>query len=458
VAESIRIIRRTDNHSFRLALIVAGSCLLLGAAGYGVWRMLFPPVLLPHSIAIFRLKTATGTENEAALSLSIAGDLKDALTMSGKTDVIDAGSVAVENPLVQGWKVSTEAVLTGSVESAGANVRARLDLTRVSDGKPVWSGTFDGPSSNWFVIGDKAANDLISALLHEVPLVQHHTADPVADQLYWNGRVAMEQPTEASLKTAITRFQASTVKDPAHALAWAGLAEASRQLYAFNVPFRKELLSGARAAARRAVELDPAIAEPHTTLALIAVHNDWDWQDSERGLRRALDLNPHFAAAHDAYGQLLVMTGKPEAGLAELRTASHLDPLSPLIASDYTKCLFLAGRFDDAISTGRDSLERNPSLLMPHLWMAAAYSGKGMRDEQQAELKLAGPAQTADNDAFGQALAETSRGNKDKAFQLLDDAFANHSEGMISLKVDPRLEPLRSDTRFASLLRRMRLA
>ncbi len=191
---------------------------------------------------------------------------------------------------------------------------------------------------------------------------------------------------------------------------------------------------------------------------MISASQDWDWDESERGLKRALDLNPRYAPAHHAYGKLLVMTGKTDAGLAELRRAAHLDPLSPYIASDYTKYLYLAGRYDDAISAGRDSLEMAPSVLLPHRWMAAAYLAKGMGDQQQAELKLAAMPQDPERaDPFELAVRETVTGNREKAFQLLEEAFAKHSEGIMALKVEPRLEPLRSDARFQSLLRRMHL-
>ncbi len=249
MSEPVRILRRAENNTWRIAAIVAGACALLGVLGYGVWRLAFPPINLPHSVAIFRLRTAAGGDAEEALALSVAEDLKDALTMSGKTDVIDARSASVANPLAQGWKISVEAVLTGSVRITDASVKAELVLTRVNDGKVIWAGNFDGPPLNWFVIGDNAANAMIATLLNEVPVVQHHTADPAADRLYWQARYAMGQRTEAGLKTAITQFQASALKDPAHALAWAGLADASLLLSAFDVPYQKELIPRAKAAA-----------------------------------------------------------------------------------------------------------------------------------------------------------------------------------------------------------------
>ncbi len=456
VAEPVRVFRRAENNTLRIAAIVVGALAALGVLGYGVGRLVFPSVLLPHSVALFRLRTASGAELEEALAMSVAEDLKDALTISGKTDVVDARSAAVADPLTQGFRISAESILTGTVMIAETIVKTQLALTRVNDGKVIWTGNFDGPASSWFVIGDKAASSLITALLHEVPVVQHHTADPAADQLYWRGMLAMRHGTQEGLKAAITHFQASALKDPAHALAWAGLADASILLAAFDVPFRNQLIPRAKAAARRAIELDPTIAEPHATLAMIAAKSDWDWDESERELKRALDLNPHYAPAYHAYGKLLVLTGKTDAGLAALRQAAHLDPLSPQIAADQVKYLYLSQRYDDAISSGRELPEVTASV---HRWLAAAYLAKGMTEQQKAELNLAEAGQPAAiPDSFDLAVTEAQAGNKDKAFPLLEDAFSKHLEGMTGLKVDPRLENLRTDARFGVLLRKMRLA
>ncbi|MES1256839.1 MAG: hypothetical protein ABUS51_00355, partial [Acidobacteriota bacterium] len=289
-------------------------------------------------------------------------------------------------------------------------------------------------------------------------------------QFYWRGRLGLEQRTAEGLTSAGGFFEMAARKDPAHAMAWSGVAETSLLRAGYE---------RARAAARRAVELDPTIAAPHTTLALIAQNADWDWAEAEREYKRAIDLNPNDSDARHWYGEFLVLTGHAEPGLAELGRAEHLDPLSPGIASGYTKCLYLARRYDDAIARGRATPE--------HRWLGGAYFQKGMDQEFRSELKLDSPemyepglvliaARKGDRQEvqrllpvletrlqsgrltpFTMAIVQTGIGNKDRAFQLLDEVYTKHEAALVGLMVDPGFDALRSDLRFNMLLKRMHL-
>jgi Tfp pilus assembly protein PilF/TolB-like protein len=416
-----------------------------------VWRMATPSVTAPASIAIMRFSGATEEEN--GLALSLAENLKNALTATGKVDVRDARPSSAPDRVATARGISAETFLTGTVKTTAYGVQSTVSLVRVRDNRNLWTGTFEGGSANWFALQDRAASELLGALWREPPMVQHHTADPVADQLYWRGRFTMQGQTPDAFRAAGELFHKAAIKDPADALAWAGLADASLQLSEADKASRGDALLRVRAGAKRAIELDPTIPQPHTSLGLVAENYDWDWPEAELSFRRAVTLDPKNADAHHWYGEFLVLTGHIDTGLAELKSAEHLEPLSPEIESDYAKCLYLARRYDEAIAKARSALAADPQAASPHRWLADSYLRKGMLPEFSSERRrLAAPGTS-----FAMARAVTETGNKEKAFELLEKALADHDAAMISVKMDPVFDPLHSDPRYQLLLSRLHL-
>jgi tetratricopeptide (TPR) repeat protein len=218
------------------------------------------------------------------------------------------------------------------------------------------------------------------------------------------------------------------------------------------VPVRDSAIH-VRDAARRAIELDPTTAEPHTSLGLVAENFDWDWPEAEHAFKRAIGLDPKNAPAHHRYGEFLVLTGHVETGLAEPGKAEHLEPLSSLIQSDYAKCLYLARRYDEAITKAQKALSAAPNSVPPHQWLAAAYLQKGMHAEFMQEATRASVPATP----FSLALRAVASGDKDKALGLLEDAVTRHDTAVIAVRMDPALDPLRADPRFTMLLGRLHL-
>ena len=443
-----------------------------------VWFVAFPAPLPVGSIAIVQF-TAQGTsDRDQALALSMTENLKAALNSSGRVDIRDVRSRQSKDAMSAGRSIAATTLLTGNVQLTAESAHAVVTLTRVADGKVLWTANYDGDANNWFPMEDRAASDLLQQVLREVAIVQHHTADPAADQIYWRASVMLNTPADGALHQAGLLFETAARKDPAYPLAWAGVAEAA---------LRSGDAERARAAARRAVELDPTIPGPHLTLALIAQNQDWDWPEAEHEFRRAVELGVREAAAHHLYGVFSVLTGHTEQGLAEILLAEHLEPLSAAILSDYVKCLYLARRYDDAITGGRAAVALDPAFAPSHRWLSAAYLQKGMEQESKAERKLdtasapesgviLAAARKGDRQevqrllpvlesrlqagkisAFELASLQSAAGNKDKAFELLDEAFTKHQNGLLSLKTDPGFDGLRSDARFNTLLKKLHL-
>jgi len=412
-----------------------------------------PSVLPPASVAIMRFDTAAGGDREEGLALSLAENLKVALIATGKVDVLDLRSIHSKDPATAARSVLAETYLTGKVQTTGGVAHASIAILRVADGRPLWNGAFDGSAGNWFPIEDRAAGDLLSALWRELPVVQHHTADPEADQIYWRGRFAMEAGTRQALRNAGALFQESAEKDQANSLAWAGLADASLLLSEWDPSSRLGLMPRVRVVANRAIELDPTIAEPHTALGLVAENYDWDWSQASHELKRATDLNPTDAFARLWYGEFLVQTGKSDDGFTELKRAAHLEPLSPLVKAIYAKCLYLARRYDEAIAMARGALLIDNDSFAARKWLVASYFQKSDLSNFADELVRLGAPATP----LAQAAAAVGSGNRDKALEFLEQSLNDRESGLISVKTDPAFDPLRTDPRFGSVLSRMRL-
>ncbi|MDQ3523178.1 MAG: tetratricopeptide repeat protein [Gemmatimonadota bacterium] len=398
-----------------------------------------------------------------------------------------------------GQKLNVDAVLEGSVRSAGSQLRVSAQLVSTENGYHLWSRTYQREMRDVFAIQEEIARAIVNTirgrLAHEqsAPLVQSHTNDLEAYQLYLRGRFFWNQRDnsqrrEETLRSAINYFQAALQRDPNYALAYSGLADA----YASVPPgiSRDVAYARAKTAALRALELDETLAEAHTALARILVVQEWDWQRAGREYQRAIELNPGYATAHQWYGMYLISLGRLDEALMELNTAQQLDPLSLAVNNDLGRALYYARRYDEAIEQYRKIIQLYPSSADAHLNLALTYAEKSVLesairelrtwanlsgDEPQALLgytyaaagrrdealrilgELEERAKTARVSPVGMAVIHARLGNHDRAFALLEQAVQERSPFVLFLKVHPRLDPLRSDPRFTQLLRQVGL-
>jgi Tfp pilus assembly protein PilF len=323
-------------------------------------------------------------------------------------------------------------------------------------------------------------------------LVGRPTQDLEAYTLFLRGRHLWNRRTAGDLRKAIEYYERAIARDPRFARAYAQLAEAYAVLPEYAEVPPLSMYPRAKAAATRALALDSSLAEAYSALAYVQMKQNWDWAGAEQTFQRAIALNPSYASAHLWYGLFLLLTGPLDASLAEVKRAQDLDPLSPIIGTVLGFVLYNLGRPDAAIEQYRRTLELEPNFPRAHTRLALALLQKGMRDEaireaeRAAELdpgssqyqamlayvysasgerdraiprlrELQARARRGYTSPYALALAHVALGQRDSAFAWLDRAAQARDPALLRQVNSPFLAPLRSDERFARLLRRMGL-
>jgi tetratricopeptide (TPR) repeat protein len=319
------------------------------------------------------------------------------------------------------------------------------------------------------------------------------TQNPEAYALYLKGRSYWAKRTRADLETAVSYFNQAIVKDPGYAMAYAGLADCYAMLPDYGV--RVEDIAKAKAAALKAIELDPALSRPHVNLGGMKMAHEWDFAGGEAEFKKALELDPNDSHAHQRYADNLgLLGGREQEAFAEINRAHQLDPRSLTISVDVGNVYTYARRFDEAIVVCKKVANENPTFAGAHDCLANAYWGKKMYPQVIEEWKAYGnltgersdseysaaleqgfrsggwkgalsksvetmkaQRKTGDSSAYNIADAYADLGDKEQAFQWLNTAFQEHDIGLMGLKTDFVLDPLRSEPRFAELVRKVGL-
>jgi tetratricopeptide (TPR) repeat protein len=326
----------------------------------------------------------------------------------------------------------------------------------------------------------------------EKGLAKNYTESNEAYQLYLKGRFYWNKRTGESLWKSIDYFNQAIEKDPRFALAYAGLADCYI-VPAIRLPPREAMPKG-KAAAMRALELDETLAEAHTSLARVLAAYDWNWSSAEKEYKRAIELNPRYATAHQWYGGWLEVMGHRNEAVAERKLAQALDPLSPIVNFELGLAFYYARQYDQAIEQFQKTLELDSSFPPPRQFLPAAYEQKGMYGEAVAgfnqEIPMTGGSEwTLTRGGLGHVYAVLGKkrealavldelkqistqgyvpatsvaivyaglGEKDQAFVWLEKAYGERSFQLQWLTAEPRWDSLRSDPRFADLLRRIGL-
>jgi tetratricopeptide (TPR) repeat protein len=340
-------------------------------------------------------------------------------------------------------------------------------------------------------VAEALALDLTEA--QRTRLMGRDTRDSDAYELYLRGRFFWNKRTREGFERGVTYFREAVSKDPAYARAYAGLADSHLGLAFYHFVAPDTAMPLARAAARRALEIDGALAEAHASLAHVKGNYEWDWPEAERLSKRALALAPGDATAHQWYGMHdLAPMGRMEEAVAELRRAQKLDPLSPVFSAFVGAGLYSARRYDEAAAECRKTIDLHPDFAVAHWYLgrvhlqerrlpealeelqqAVASSGEsplmkgslgvgqalaGRRSAAEATLaELRALRATSYASALDLAQVHAALGDREEAFRWLDEAAAERSFHLVYLKVWPELDPLRSDPRFEALVRRLGL-
>ena len=395
------------------------------------------------------------------------------------------------DPRTVGRDLGVQAVLTGQVIQHGDTVIVRIELVDVNAGDRIWGEEFSRPTSQLFAL----PADLASAVSDELRprlsgqqknrVSRYDTENAEAYRLYIRGRYFWNKRTEEASRKAIESFRQALEKDPAYALAYAGLADAYlvRRGYGFSPP--DETIPRARAAAEQALRLDESIAEAHTSLAWIKTLS-FQWSDADATYKRAIELNPNYATTYHWYALHQATVGRLDDAIATIRRAQELDPLSLIINTELGRILYFMRRYDEAMAQYRITLEMDSAFGPAHLHLGAVYEQKGMYADALGEYQkaLALGLQQLATARIGrvQALAGRRReaeevltrlielsknrfvpynalfslcaslGRDDEALVWLEKVFLTGAAPWF-LKVDPVYDSVRSNPKFRELLR-----
>lgn len=393
-------------------------------------------------------------------------------------------------------------VLEGSVRRDPEKVRITAQLIRISDQRTIWSRQYDRERTSLLALQQEIAQEIADEIQLVLGDGQKRIAParglPIfptsydAYDLYLKGRYFLNKRNAQGFQQAIDYFQQAIAKDPHYALAYAGLADSYALTSSYNLDPGGNLPPKARAAALRALQIDENLAEAHTALALIAENYDWDWQTAGREFRRAIELNPNYPTAHQWYAEYLAWQGRFDEAFAESERARQLDPLSLIISTDHAAILLYSRQYDRAIEQLRTVLDMEPTFPRARGLLIHAYVQKGRFAQALADTekwrRMNEPALWAmESYVYGRAgrlvqarralvkfeqsnrrgqvdfpvalaVAYAGIGDKKKFFNCLQEVFAERSNSLVALKVDPMYDPFRSDPRFQALLRRIGLA
>jgi TolB-like protein/DNA-binding winged helix-turn-helix (wHTH) protein/tetratricopeptide (TPR) repeat protein len=397
-----------------------------------------------------------------------------------------------------GRELNVDYLLAGSVRRSNGRVRISVRLIRTRDQSPLWAESYERDTSDVLAIQREVA----ASVVHSLPLqlLPSRSAsgsappavNPAAYEDYLKGRFYWNKRTYQDLEKSLEEFRSAIEKDPNYAPAYAGLGESYVVLGDWLIMPADEVYPKAREAARKALELDKDLGNAHALQAVIAWEYDRDWKTADAEFQRALETNPGLATTHQWHAEYLSALGRQQEALAEIKRARELDPLSLIINAVVGYVLYDARRYDEAIPVLRKTLEMDPHFFPAHVYLWWVYNQKGMHDAAVDEYEKAMTGMDAKGEraaSFRRAYATggihgaqrwilgrlteqaahsyvnpyhfvviySALGEKDKAFEWLDKAFEQHDIGVARMKIDPKLDPLRSDPRFGEYLKRLRL-
>lgn len=457
----------------------------------------------PHieSVAVLPLENLTGDSSQEYFVDGMTDALITDLAQISALRVISRTSVmqykGARKPLLEiAKRLNVDAVVEGAVVRSGDRVRISAQLVHVATDKHLWAKSYEGDLRDVLALQSDAARDIVREIrirLTAEEQMQLAHAIPVnteAYELYLKGRYFWNKRTPEDLKKALDYFQRAIDRDRNYALAYAGLADTYDLLGNYRVAGIEEPYAKAKAAANKALEIDETLAEAHASLGFAKLWHDWDWSGAEREFKHAIALNPNYATAHHWYAVYFWAVGQLDKAIAEMQRALELDPLSLIINRNAAWTFYFARQYDRAIEQAQKAIEMDPNFALAHLTLGDAYLQKRMNEQAIAEfqrgvahwpdfqyvvlgyayaaagkrgeatkilnqLKRRWPQDSQMPYPYELALIYLGLGQKDQAFVWLDRAYKRRADSLIRLRVEPFVDPLRSDPRFQDLLRRM---
>lgn len=465
----------------------------------------FPAIGVPiGSLAVLPFRNVGGDPETEYLSEGFTDGLIDRLSRVPRLRVLARYAVpesaSRESPQRIGERLGVRALVAGGLTSRPDALGIEVELIDTADGARLWGRRYLRPQQDLLRLEEEIAGEICENLRHRLSEPQRRqvtrrpTASPDAHQAYLKGRhVWSRWKTPEGMKTAIGFFERALELDPLYARAFAGLADSYSVLGNVKALPPGDAYPKAKTAAEQGLAIDDSLAELHTSLGFVQRMWEWDWLAAEASFRRAIELNACYATAHRWYSHLLSGLGRHDEALPVAWRALENDPLSLIIKGAVGDVLFYARRYEEAIALYRETLAVDANFLAGHTDLARALEHVGCHEEAIAEFQAAaalvtkGPPEPSSGlahvyarmgrreealaivdrlldlsreryvSSYGFASIFSCLGEVATALDWLERAFDEHDQTLVWIKVHPRLDPLRGEPRFRSLLERMRL-
>jgi serine/threonine protein kinase/tetratricopeptide (TPR) repeat protein len=488
-------------HKKAFLTVGAAATLILAGLGYGVYRWLSPGSgSAIDSLAVLPFTNGGGDSNADYLSdgitESLIGNLAHVphLKVKSRNSVFRYKGKDVDVQKV-GNDLGVSALVSGRVTPHGDTLEVSAELTAVRDNTEIWGQHYRGKSADIISLQQQIAGDIAASLRsglnnsEKQQVTKQGTQNPEAYELYLKGRYSWNKRAAANLETAISYFNQAIAKDPGYALAYSGLADAYSTLPSFGGNPTEDVPKS-NAAARKALELDPTLAHPHAVLGSNEMEYEWDFAGGQFEYKKALELDPNDATAHQWYANDIgQIGGREREAIAEVNRARQLDPLSLIISKSVGDVHILARQYDEAIAVCKKLANENPTFAFAHQCLTFGYWGKRMYpqvieewktfgqlsgDRNESELAsaveqgfrsagwkgavikgieiLEAQRKTGYRSAYYIAQLYADLGDKNQAFRWLNTAYQERDPLLVGLKTDFLLDPIRSDPQFAELV------
>ena len=400
------------------------------------------------------------------------------------------------DPLAAGRTLGVGGVVTGRVIHRGDTIVVRVELVDLADESQLWGEQYSRQAADVLTIENEIAASISENLRvkltgeEKARLTRTHTESPEANRLYLRGRYFWGKRQEEAIRKGIDYFRQAIEIDPEYAVAYVGIADSYAVLGFHSIAAPSEVFPLAKAAALKALEIDPSLAEARAPLAYTLHHYEWNWTEAEKEYHRCLEAIPNYPTVHNYYASMLSQLGRFEEAMREWKRGQELDPLSLVIRAATGWSHYYARHYDDATREARKTLEMDPTFVIAHRVLGLVNGQTGKKDEAVQELEKAvefSGGGTPYRAELAQALARAGRtedarrilaelegiaktryvspyylgtaylalGERDRAFEYLGRALEDRSHGITYIRLDPSLDEVRSDPRLTELVKRV---
>jgi len=512
LADHVPASEGVSNQKTRLnknVVIYSGLSFLVMLLVIGFFYLRSSPVPI-SSVAILPFTNESNDPNAEYLSDGLTESITNSLSQLPGLTVMSRNAAfrfknSRQDPQDAGRSLHVGAVLSGRLVKFGDQVVIKTELIKVADGTQIWGAEYKSALADILSVQDEVSRKISENLRvrltgdDEQKLAKRYSNDAEAYQLYLKGRYLWNKRNEEGFRNSIDYFKRAEERDPSFALAFSGLADSYALLCDIGVARPLDEMPKAQAAAQKAVDADPNLAEAYTSRAFVKLSYDWDWLGAEGDFQQALKLNSKYPTAHQWYASYLMQMGKFNRAKAEIEEAHNLDPLSPIISSNTGLYSYYEHNYDDAIAKYKLTLQSDPDFWVARHYLGLAYVQKGMYNEATAELRelikapptgplpdevVANETEASSSLGFAyamagkvaeaQAILHQLQGlsqrryvsglyfavvyaglkDNDRAIEYLNKAYDSRHPGLVLIRIEPMFDGLRSDERFKQLVKR----